>query len=71
MSGQAHESPLARVTSTYLDHLAVERGVARNTLLSYRRDLARYVEFCAGRGITDTAAVIPASARLACSTRAI
>ncbi|HVU74314.1 MAG TPA: site-specific tyrosine recombinase XerD [Mycobacteriales bacterium] len=29
----------------YLDHLAVERGAARNTLLAYRRDLDRYVEF--------------------------
>ena len=27
----------------YLDHLAIERGVAANTLSSYRRDLRRYV----------------------------
>ena len=37
----------------YLDHLAVERGVARNTLLSYRRDLERYLQFLAGAGRTD------------------
>src|SRR5699024_2583772 len=37
----------------YLDHLAVERGVARNTLLSYRRDLRRYVRYLTARGITD------------------
>ena len=36
----------------YLDHLAVERGVARNTLLAYRRDLERYLYFCATSGIT-------------------
>ncbi len=34
----------------YLDHLAVERGVARNTLLSYRRDLQRYLVFLAASG---------------------
>ncbi len=36
----------------YLDHLAVERGVARNTLLSYRRDLQRYLAFLAAAGRT-------------------
>ena len=37
----------------YLDHLAIERGVAANTLSSYRRDLRRYVEHLVGRGIAD------------------
>lgn len=37
----------------YLDHLAIERGVAANTLSSYRRDLRRYTEHLALRGITD------------------
>ncbi|MFD1051921.1 site-specific integrase, partial [Kibdelosporangium lantanae] len=32
------------VVAGYLDHLAVERGTARNTLDSYARDLRRYVE---------------------------
>jgi integrase/recombinase XerD len=35
----------------FLDHLAVERGAAANTLSSYRRDLGRYVEFLAAEGI--------------------
>jgi integrase/recombinase XerD len=48
---------LERAVATYLDHLAVERGVARNTLLSYRRDLARYIAFCAARGIAEPAGV--------------
>jgi integrase/recombinase XerD len=34
----------------YLDHLAVERGLAKNTLSSYRRDLRRYAVFLAGVG---------------------
>jgi integrase/recombinase XerD len=34
----------------YLDHLAVERGLAVNTLASYRRDLRRYREFLTARG---------------------
>ena len=42
---------LARAASDYLSHLSVERGLARNTLLSYRRDLRRYVRFLGDRGI--------------------
>lgn len=40
------------VLSSYLAHLAVERGLAANTLASYRRDLRRYVEHLGrlGRG---------------------
>ncbi|MDQ6657397.1 MAG: site-specific tyrosine recombinase XerD [Actinomycetota bacterium] len=44
----------------YLDHLAVERGVARNTLLSYRRDLDRYLSQLAASGVTEMAAIEPA-----------
>jgi integrase/recombinase XerD len=32
------------VTQAYLDHLGGERGLAANTVRSYRRDLRRYVE---------------------------
>ncbi|HEY5115858.1 MAG TPA: site-specific tyrosine recombinase XerD [Nakamurella sp.] len=44
---------LTAALRVYLDHLAVERGVARNTLLSYRRDLERYLQFLAGAGRTE------------------
>ncbi len=43
----AGPSPLQRAVRTYLDHLVVERGLAENTLTSYRRDLRRYTEFVA------------------------
>jgi integrase/recombinase XerD len=37
----------------YLDHLSIERGVAANTLSSYRRDLRRYSKHLSDRGIHD------------------
>jgi integrase/recombinase XerD len=43
----------ARAVRTYLDHLAVERGLAANTLSSYRRDLRRYLDHLAGLGVDD------------------
>jgi integrase/recombinase XerD len=46
-----------RAVTTYLDHLAVERGLAANTLLSYRRDLHRYADHLAARDIGELAAV--------------
>ncbi|RVW03177.1 site-specific tyrosine recombinase XerD [Rhodococcus spongiicola] len=42
---------------TYLDHLAVERGAASNTLSSYRRDLDRYARFLTDRGVRDLGGV--------------
>jgi len=44
----------------YLDHLTIERGVAANTLSSYRRDLRRYSEHLTPRGIDDLAKVTEA-----------
>ncbi|MGW6118172.1 site-specific tyrosine recombinase XerD [Nocardia sp. NPDC055165] len=48
---------LEREIAAYLDHLAVERGAARNTLGAYRRDLARYRAFLTGRGVESLGAV--------------
>jgi integrase/recombinase XerD len=39
------------VVTGYLDHLTVERGLAANTIASYRRDLRRYTEYLAAAGV--------------------
>ncbi|MDQ1541585.1 MAG: integrase/recombinase XerD [Actinomycetota bacterium] len=44
---------LDRLVRTYLDHLTVERGLAKNTLSSYRRDLRRYLEFLSDAARSD------------------
>jgi integrase/recombinase XerD len=49
--------PLAAVLRLYLDHLAVERGIARNTLDSYTRDLHRYLRHLTAQGVTELAGV--------------
>lgn len=38
--------------SAYLDHLAVERGLAGNTIAAYRRDLARYAAHLEAAGVS-------------------
>jgi integrase/recombinase XerD len=48
---------IAAAADRYLQHLAVERGLAANSLESYRRDLRRYAADLGGRGITDLEAV--------------
>jgi integrase/recombinase XerD len=48
---------LVRAVRTYLDHLVVERGLADNTLKSYRRDLRRYAGWLADQGVDSLAAV--------------
>ncbi len=46
--------------AAYLDHLAVERGLAVNTLLSYRRDLRRYLRALRRAGLDDLSLVAEA-----------
>jgi integrase/recombinase XerD len=67
-TNQVHRKAGRRVTTAvgtlddqlqgYLDHLAIERGVAANTLSSYRRDLRRYTAHLATRGIDDIGKVV-------------
>jgi integrase/recombinase XerD len=47
----------------YLDHLTVERGLADNTLVAYRRDLDRYLAFLTARGVDQLEAVDPGTVR--------
>lgn len=47
----------------YLDHLTVERGLSDHTVSAYRRDLRRYVAFCASRDVVDATAVDEALVR--------
>ncbi|MBX9718214.1 MAG: site-specific integrase, partial [Microbacteriaceae bacterium] len=48
---------LEREVERYLRHIALERGRSANTVAAYRRDLARYREHLAARGIDDVRAI--------------
>ncbi|HVE97906.1 MAG TPA: site-specific tyrosine recombinase XerD [Mycobacteriales bacterium] len=58
MSGS--DLTISSAAARYLDHLAVERGLAANTLESYRRDLRRYVEVLGTGGLDRLADVTEA-----------
>ena len=53
--------PIDRAIRTYLDHLSIEKGLAANTLSSYRRDLRRYREFLDEKAIGDLDAITEAT----------
>lgn len=49
-SAESRSSPVEVAVGQYLDHLTIERGLAHNSLTSYRRDLSRYLDFLADSG---------------------
>lgn len=51
---------LDNTVKTWITHLAVERGLSANTLSSYRRDCARYVEWLEQAGISELGEVTTA-----------
>ncbi|MDZ7270688.1 MAG: site-specific tyrosine recombinase XerD [candidate division KSB1 bacterium] len=42
---------MKQLVEEFIDYLVVERGMARNSLLAYRHDLERYVDYLARRGV--------------------
>ncbi|MGL5828527.1 MAG: site-specific integrase, partial [Angustibacter sp.] len=57
MTAPFPSTPLERAAQGWFTHLHVERGRATNTLLSYRRDIARYFDFLTGLGIARPEAI--------------
>ena len=47
----------------YLRHLTIERGMAKNTMLAYRRDLNIYLEFLARQEISSASEVTEANVK--------
>ncbi|TAM38994.1 site-specific tyrosine recombinase XerD [bacterium] len=41
---------MKELIDSFLDYLSVERGLAKNTIIAYRRDLNIYLDFIIGRG---------------------
>ena len=55
-------APLATAVHSYLRHVAVERGLAGNTVAAYRRDLGMYAAWLAAEPEVDPAATAAAGA---------
>ena len=54
---ELHATAVGRAIAGYLQHMAVDRGLAVNTLDAYRRDLLRYARFLASQGLDDVARI--------------
>lgn len=53
MAGQAHLAHLQSDLTAFRDYLAAERGMAKNTVLAYERDLCKYREWIVGGGLPN------------------
>lgn len=51
------------LVDAYLRHLAIERGVAKNTQLAYRRDLNRYLDWLDAESLTEPAQITELAVR--------
>jgi integrase/recombinase XerD len=47
------------LAAKYFDYLLIERGVARNTLEAYERDLRRFILYLKEKGLSEITAVTP------------
>jgi integrase/recombinase XerD len=48
---------LAQLVDDYLRHLSIERGLSKNTIAAYRRDLSSYLGYLEKQGIQDAASI--------------
>jgi integrase/recombinase XerD len=51
---------LTQLVEDYLRHLSIERGLAKNSVLAYRRDLKNYLLFLENSGLKDVSAITEA-----------
>jgi integrase/recombinase XerD len=51
------QTQISRQINGYLDHLLVERGLAKNSMSAYRRDLGRYQEFLDEKEVAEFSSV--------------
>ena len=42
-----------QILSEYLEFLEVERGLSKNTIDAYRRDLSEFLEFCISKNVEE------------------
>jgi integrase/recombinase XerD len=54
---------LAKLVDDYLRHLSIERGLAKNSIQAYRRDLNRYLEFLESRGLVSVDEILEAEVK--------
>src|SRR5207247_5536011 len=52
-AGNAHLAHLQSDLSAFRDYLAAERGMAKNTVLAYERDLCKFREWVAGGALPN------------------